>query len=363
MSVDAVDTFATAATASTAAATNATALAREAAALAETADARETEASSLATSAGTLEQDAETTQTRFDEANSAASAPDVEETNVTLIAAAAAGSVAFLAIAFAAYRLRGRLSRRNAAGGSGPPKSRSRGNRFGGFSALQTSKNDTAPSGAETSTPMPPPAAARYAAPSQAPSKNDTAPSGAETSTPIPPPAAARYAAPLQPPSGTPLPPSQGTLVSPTERGLADFPPGSPHAPAAAQAAAQTPPSSFQPRWTSAPTPTPIQGHMPVHGQTPVQGQAPTQAPVQAPASPFQHLPFPTPNQNEATPGYSPPTAFAAFGDGTPGGPSTPPTETRQVPHSVRAVISTPFGANADSMPRDPPYGVRRVVR
>ena len=45
-----------------------------------------------------------------------------------------------------------------------------------------------------------------------------------------------------------------------------------------------------------------------------------------------------------------PPTAFAAFGDGTPGGPSTPPTETRQVPHSVRAVISTPFGANADSM-------------
>ena len=89
---------------------------------------------------------------------------------------------------------------------------------------------------------------------------------------------------------------------------------------------------------------------MPVHGQTPVQGQAPTQAPVQAPASPFQHLPFPTPNQNEASPGYSPPPAFAAFGDGTPGGPSTPPTETRQVPHSVRAVLSTPFGANADSM-------------
>ena len=181
-------------------------------------------------------------------------------------------------------------------------------------------------------------------------SKNDTAPSGAEASTPRTPPAAARYAALLQPPSGTPLPPSQGTPVSPTERGWADFPPGSPHAPADAQAAAQTLPSSFQPRWTSTPTPTPMQGHMPVHGQTPVQGQAPTQAPVQAPASPFQHLPFPTPNQNEASPGYSPPPAFAAFGDGTPGGPSTPPTETRQVPHSVRAVLSTPFGANADSM-------------
>ena len=169
------------------------------------------------------------------------------------------------------------------------------------------SKNDTAPSGAATSTPMPPPAAARYAAPSQPPSKNDTAPSGAEASTPRTPPAAARYAALLQPPSGTPLPPSQGTPVSPTERGWADFPPGSPHAPADAQAAAQTLPSSFQPRWTSTPTPTPMQGHMPVHGQTPVQGQAPTQAPVQAPASPSQHLPFPTPNQNEASPGYSPP--------------------------------------------------------
>ena len=319
---DAVDTFASAATASTAAATNATALQREAAALAETAAARETEASSLASNAGTLELDLETTRTQLDEANAAASVPDTAETNVTLIAAAAAGAVAFLAIAFVAYRFRGCLGlRRNSQGGSQPPRfdgsGRGRNDGFGGFGASRASRNDIAPAGAEVSTPVPPPAGARYAAHLQ---------------------------------------PSQGTPVSPTERGWADFPPGSPQPPAAALAAAQTPPSSFQPRWTSAPTPTPMQGqtpvhgHTPVHGQTAVQGQAPIQASFQAPASPFQQSPFPTPNQNEATPGYSPSAAFASFGAGTPGGPSAPPTETRHAPHSARSVVSSPFSPDPDSV-------------
>ena len=251
-----------------------------------------------------------------------ANAPEAEETdNTGLIAGAAVGSIAFLVIAFVGYRYRGRLVCNRDASNNGPPRfGGTRGDRsasgFGGFSASPTARDDTAPAGAETSTSTPPASAVRYAAPSQ----------------------------------GTPLPPSHGTpdMSSPTVRGWADFYPDSPEAAAAAQAAtpAQAQQSSFQPRWTPAPTPAPM--------QTPAPTQTPD--PFPTPNSPFPtpgQSPFPAPPPSnatfavhEATPGgYSPSVTFAALGEGTPGPnflAGTPP-----VPVSARSE-ATPF-TNVDS--------------
>ena len=191
-----VTTFETLAMAARTAASNALTLETEAAALDEAATASESQVTILEANAATLEQDVETTQTRLDEATTAANVPEAEGTdNTGLIAGAAVGSIAFLAIAFVGYRYRGRLFRNRNTSNNGPSRfggSRGRGTSgFGGFSASPTARDDTAPAGAETSTPTPPASASRYEAPSQ----------------------------------GTPLPPSQGTpgILSPTERGWADF--------------------------------------------------------------------------------------------------------------------------------------------
>ena len=311
-----VTTFEMLATAATTAASNALTLETEAAALDEAATASEAQVTILEANAATLEQDVETTQTRLDEATTAANAPEAEGTdNTGLIAGAAVGSIAFLAIAFVGYRYRGRLFRNRNTSNNGPPRFGGtivRGTSgFGGFSASHTMRDDTAPPDAETSTPTPPASASRYEAPSQ----------------------------------GTPLPPSQGTpgILSPTERGWADFPPGSPEAQAVAHAItpAQVTPSSFQPRWTPAPTPAPMRTPDPFPTPT---SPFPTPGQSSFPAAPPSNV---IPVVHEATPGgYSPSAAFAAFGEDTPA-PNIP-TGTPPVPISAPSEVATPF-TNVDS--------------
>jgi len=297
-----VTTFETLAMAARTAASNALTLETEAAALDEAATASESQVTILEANAATLEQDVETTQTRLDEATTAANVPEAEGTdNTGLIAGAAVGSIAFLAIAFVGYRYRGRLFRNRNTSNNGPPRfggSRGRGTSgFGGFSASPTARDDTAPAGAETSTPTPPAYASRYEAPSQ----------------------------------GTP------GILSPTERGWADFPPDSPEAQATAQAVtpAHVPSSSFQPRWTPAPTPPPMRTPDPFPTQT---SPFPTPGQSSFPAAPPSDA---TPVVHEATPGgYSPSAAFAAFGEDTPA-PNIP-TGT-PVPASAPSEVATPF--------------------
>ena len=297
-----VTTFETLAMAARTAASNALTLETEAAALDEAATASESQVTILEANAATLEQDVETTQTRLDEATTAANVPEAEGTdNTGLIAGAAVGSIAFLAIAFVGYRYRGRLFRNRNTSNNGPPRfggSRGRGTSgFGGFSASPTARDDTAPAGAETSTPTPPAYASRYEAPSQ----------------------------------GTP------GILSPTERGWADFPPDSPEALAAAQAVtpAHVPSSSFQPRWTPAPTPAPMRTPDPFPTPT---SPFPTPGQSSFPAAPPSDA---TPVVHEATPGgYSPSAAFAAFGEDTPA-PNIP-TGT-PVPASAPSEVATPF--------------------
>ena len=311
-----VATFETLAMTARTAARNALTLETEAAALDEAATAIEARVTTLEAIADSLELEVETTQTRLDDALTAANVPEAEETdNTGLIAGAAVGSIAFLAIAFVGYRYRGRLFRNRNTSNNGPPRfggSRGRGTSgFGGFSASPTARDDTAPAGAETSTPTPPAYASRYEAPSQ----------------------------------GTPLPPSQGTpgILSPTERGWADFPPDSPEAQAAAQAVtpAQVPSSSFQPRWTPAPTPPPMRTPDPFPTQT---SPFPTPGQSSFPAAPPSNV---IPVVHEATPGgYSPSAAFAAFGEDTPA-PNIP-TGTPPVPVSAPSEVATPF-TNVDS--------------
>ena len=156
-----VTTFETLATAATTAASNALTLETEGAALNEAATAIEAQVTTLEANADSLELEVETTQTRLDDATTAANAPEAEETdNIGLFAGAGVGAVAFLVIAFVVYRYRGRLFRSRNSSNNGPPRfggSRGRGTSgFGGFSASPTARDDTAPAGAETSTPTPP---------------------------------------------------------------------------------------------------------------------------------------------------------------------------------------------------------------
>ena len=325
---DAVATFATAATASSAASREAATLAAEATRLDEAATTREAQAQTLEANAAALEEDAETARTTLEEATAAVSPPSSgETTDVALIGGAVGGSVAFLLIAFAGFRYRRRFassrgasalprfggsSRRGGFGGTG----------FGGFRASPTARTEDARRGDDA--PSDPEAASRYA------------PSRAAT----PPPRSG-------PPSAAPRVTPGQTEDSPTVRGWAEFPPDSPEeapqaeaaraaaatAAAAAASNAHTPPPPGPSGWLSAPIPAPMSTPEPASPALVPPAGASRYATPAAGASGYASAPATgppsescaaTPATVVSTPGYSPSAAFAAFGGEGQGTTPTP---------------------------------------
>ena len=316
---DAVATFATAATASSAASREAATLAAEATRLDEAATTREAQAQTLEANAAALEEDAETARTTLEEATAAVSPPSSgETTDVALIGGAVGGSVAFLMIAFAGFRYRRRFA--SSRGSSAPPRfgvSSRRGGfggtGFGGFRASPTARTEDARRGDDA--PSDPEAASRYAAPSRAAT---------------PPPRSG-------PPSAAPRVTPGQTEDSPTVRGWAEFPPDSPEEAPQAEAAraatataataaasnAHTPPPPGPSGWRSAPIPAPMSTPEPASpALVPPAGSSRYATPA-AGASGYASAPATGPPSESraatsatvvSTPGYSPSAAFAAFG-------------------------------------------------
>ena len=336
---DAVATFATAATASSAASREAATLAAEATRLDEAATTREEQAQTLEANAAALEEDAETARTTLEEATAAVSPPSSAETmDVALIGGAVGGSVAFLLIAFAGFRYRRRFA--SSRGASAPPRfgGSSRrggfgGTGFGGFRASPTARTEDARRGDDA--PSDPEAASRYA------------PSRAAT----PSPRSGNLVSPSAAPRATP----GQTEDSPTVRGWAEFPPDSPaaahqaeaaRAAAAAASNAHTPPPPGPSGWRSAPIPAPMSTPEPASPAlappaglsryaTPAAG-ASGYASAPATGPPLESHARATPATVVSTPGYSPSAAFAAFGgegQGTTPAPAPFP-------------VSSPFDAN-----------------